>query len=48
MAADENNEKQVFKEDWLDEEFMKDEQTKVKRKNYWVFLKINLYTLVLQ
>lgn len=28
MAADENNEKQVFKEDWLDEEFVKDEQTK--------------------
>ena len=37
MAADENNEKQVLKEDWPDEEFMKDKQTKVNRKNDWVF-----------
>lgn len=37
MAAGKDNEKQVLK-DWQDEEFMKDEQNQVKRKNHWVIL----------
>lgn len=48
MATDEDNKKQVLKEYGPAEEFMKDEQNQVKRKNYWVLLKINLHLLLLQ
>ena len=48
MAADEDNKEQVFKECEQAEEIMKDKQNQVKRKNYWVLLKIDLYLLVLQ
>lgn len=37
MATGKDNEKRVLK-DWRDEEFMKDEQNQVKRKNHWAIL----------
>ena len=48
MAADEDNKEQVLKECEQTEEVMKDKQNQVKRKNYWVLLKIDLHLLVLQ
>ena len=48
MAADEDNKEQVLKECEQAEEVMNDKQNQVKRKNYWVLLKIDLYLLVLQ
>lgn len=42
MAADEDNKEQVLKECEQAEEIMKDKQNQVKRKNYWVLLKIDL------
>lgn len=46
MAAGEDK-NQLLKEASTDE-FLKDEQSQVKRENYWVLLKINLYTFLLQ
>lgn len=47
MAAGEDI-NEAMKEYLKDEEFMKYEQNQVNRKNYWVLLKINLYTFVFQ
>lgn len=40
MATGEDKEKQALKADWHDDKPKKDAQYQVKRKNYWVLLKL--------